>query len=292
MKFLLRSLLLFALSSFLFSEQYQVAVIDVTSIGEMKNKEILESAVSENLRTAFSSSGGFQVVERSYIEKILEEQKIQISGFTDSQEAIQVGKIAGVNYIVLGTICKIDNYYTLNIRMVSVENGMIEKAGTKTVKSQIDLVKVTAEMPSLLLETNNELQLIKTENKIKYKKEKTNKKKNEEKSFLFPDKIEFGTIDPLSFTWDLNRSIMGGQGEFGLGIATIFYREYFNIWRLDKMKMYYDLGLGGVFWEGPGGKIELGLNYEFENGIFLNTGVAGIAFYESGVPFIKFGRRY
>jgi len=45
---------------------------------------------------------GFDVIERSQLDKILEEQKISTTGLIDTETVHQIGKIAGVDMIVLG----------------------------------------------------------------------------------------------------------------------------------------------------------------------------------------------
>ena len=46
---------------------------------------------------------GFDVVERSELESILKEQKIELSGAIDNEKMQQIGKLAGVNALVLGS---------------------------------------------------------------------------------------------------------------------------------------------------------------------------------------------
>jgi curli biogenesis system outer membrane secretion channel CsgG len=47
---------------------------------------------------------GFEVIERGSLDKVLSEQKLQMSGLTDPATAANVGKILGVDAVVLGNV--------------------------------------------------------------------------------------------------------------------------------------------------------------------------------------------
>lgn len=55
---------------------------------------------------------GFEIVERSSLNNVLDEQKLQISGLTDPATAAKVGKILGIDAIVLGTVTTSQKYQT------------------------------------------------------------------------------------------------------------------------------------------------------------------------------------
>lgn len=46
----------------------------------------------------------FEVIERNQLDKILKEQNIQISGFIDDEKAVEIGKILGIDVIILGKL--------------------------------------------------------------------------------------------------------------------------------------------------------------------------------------------
>jgi len=47
---------------------------------------------------------GYQVIERASLDKVISEQKLQMSGIADPVTAAQVGKVLGIDAIVLGNI--------------------------------------------------------------------------------------------------------------------------------------------------------------------------------------------
>ncbi len=64
----------------------------------------LGEGISDMLATALVKSGKFIVVERQDLEKILQEQKLGESGLVTEQSAPKVGKLLGVDLLVIGSI--------------------------------------------------------------------------------------------------------------------------------------------------------------------------------------------
>ena len=65
---------------------------------------------------------GYDVVDRQQLEKIIKEQKMSASGLTRVQDMAQLGKIAGLRAIVMGTVSgkQICAYHA---KLVDVETG-------------------------------------------------------------------------------------------------------------------------------------------------------------------------
>ncbi|MFH0780988.1 MAG: CsgG/HfaB family protein [Pseudomonadota bacterium] len=97
-----------------------VAVLDFESIG---SEEHLGKAVAEIMRTELVGADRFRVVERAQIKQALQEQALQMSGATDTQNAVKIGKLLGADLIIVGSVVKIGNSYTVNSRMIDVKTG-------------------------------------------------------------------------------------------------------------------------------------------------------------------------
>jgi len=63
----------------------------------------LTEVMSDNLVLELMNMG-YELVERSSLEKVLSEQKLQMSGLSDPETAAKVGKILNVDAIVLGSV--------------------------------------------------------------------------------------------------------------------------------------------------------------------------------------------
>lgn len=63
------------------------------------------------------------VVERSQIDKALKEAGFQQAGFTQAEEAVQVGKLLNATHILIGSYSVIGKAIQINARLVDVETG-------------------------------------------------------------------------------------------------------------------------------------------------------------------------
>jgi len=78
---------------------------------------------------------GMTVVEREKMEQVLNELGKSFSGIIDSSTAAEIGKMLGVEAIVVGTVADMGNSVDLRARLVDVEKGAAITA------AQIDVVK-------------------------------------------------------------------------------------------------------------------------------------------------------
>lgn len=80
--------------------------------------------IAEKITTKLSQDGRIRVIERKQLNKILEEQKLSLSGITAEEEK-EVGQILNVDAIISGTIAHLDDYIEINARMIDVTTGEI-----------------------------------------------------------------------------------------------------------------------------------------------------------------------
>lgn len=101
--------------------QEKVAVLDFKSI---MAPEELGMAVAEILRTELIGMEDYTIVERGMLESIIEEQALQLSGVMDSATAVEIGRLAGADLVVTGSLVKTGSVYTINARFIEVETGI------------------------------------------------------------------------------------------------------------------------------------------------------------------------
>ncbi len=106
---------------------------------------VVDSGAMDGLMSALNSelinTGKFRVMERSQMQLILKEQGFQQSGACDGAEcAVEMGRILSVNELVLGSIAKVGNTYTLSARLVSVKTGEVVRSLTRNSKAEIDAI--------------------------------------------------------------------------------------------------------------------------------------------------------
>jgi len=117
-------------------EKLKVAVYDLEAYGV---EESLAQSVSDLLRTELFRGGNFHVMERKQMEKILKEQKFQMSGAIGEEDIVELGKILSVQLMAMGSMNRLGKKFILNIRLVDVEEGKLKAAETVEVYSEDEL---------------------------------------------------------------------------------------------------------------------------------------------------------
>lgn len=106
----------------------KIAVLDFQMQGEQSSAKDMGKIVAEWLITGLVETGRFDVIERRLLEKILEEQKLGVTGAIDPNSAAQLGKILGVKTIVSGTVTNLEGMSEINARLINVDTASIVAA--------------------------------------------------------------------------------------------------------------------------------------------------------------------
>ncbi|MEK6742347.1 MAG: FlgO family outer membrane protein [Nitrospirota bacterium] len=106
----------------------KIAVLDFQLQGESFSSKDMGKIVAEWLITGLVETGRFDVIERRLLEKILEEQKLGVTGAIDPNSAAQLGKILGVKTIVSGTLTSLEGIIEINARLINVDTASIVAA--------------------------------------------------------------------------------------------------------------------------------------------------------------------
>jgi TolB-like protein len=80
-----------------------------------------------SLANALANVDYITLVERREIEKIINEQKFQLSGLTE-EEGVEVGKISKADVVLLGNVGTLGSSLVLSARLISVTTGKVLKA--------------------------------------------------------------------------------------------------------------------------------------------------------------------
>src|SRR5471032_2655395 len=103
----------------------------------------LGTSASDILITELAKSGKFIVVERDKMDKLMEEQKLGLSGAIDPNTAAKMGKILGLNAIVTGAISQFGE-------QTEGSEYLITQSKSQVVKCTVDIRVVDAETGQVL----------------------------------------------------------------------------------------------------------------------------------------------
>lgn len=135
------TMMLCLLSLSLFSQEKQtIAVLDFEAFGI---NEFEVQSLTNRTRTLLVRSGQYQVVERGKMNEILNEQGFQQSGCTTEECIVEVGQLLGVKYMLGGSIGRVGETFTIDMRMIDIQTGKIFKSASYDVEGKIDDVLKT-----------------------------------------------------------------------------------------------------------------------------------------------------
>ena len=113
-----------------------VAVMRFESVG-------IDSGVSMVITDVFTNQiqagGKYRVMERSQMNKILNEQGFQSSGACNTSEcAVEIGRLLSIDNMFIGSIGKLGESWVINIRIISIKTGEIVSNLSKQVIGKVD----------------------------------------------------------------------------------------------------------------------------------------------------------
>ena len=107
LKFFVTGLLAMAAVAAVAQQKPLIAVVRVNNETSTWHTE-LGPALENYLAEEFLATGKFRVVERQALEAVLREQALGMSGAIDDKTAAKVGKILGVQMLVIGNVSQLD----------------------------------------------------------------------------------------------------------------------------------------------------------------------------------------
>ena len=99
----------------------RVAVLDFNAGVGVSQADV--DGISAIFNTYFSPRG-YTLVERTQIDRVIDEQNFQRGKLTQSQ-MVRVGQILNVSKVVIGDVNIVMNQYNVDVRVVNVESGTI-----------------------------------------------------------------------------------------------------------------------------------------------------------------------
>jgi len=119
-------------------EDKKVAVFDPE--GNVNNS--YKNIIREEIGSIIVNTGGFIVLERKLINKVLEENKYQLSDFVDDSQIVELGKHMGANLVFVTLITEMsDKNFHISCKLIDVESARVEKHKTRqTVYKESDLI--------------------------------------------------------------------------------------------------------------------------------------------------------
>ncbi len=112
-----------------YAQPLRIAILDFDNISGIAKYDGLGKALSSMLISDIEtnvSTKRLQLVERAQINKIMKEQNLQKSASFDKNTSVKMGKLLGVNFLLIGDIYILDNNLVINARLTDASTGDIK----------------------------------------------------------------------------------------------------------------------------------------------------------------------
>ena len=86
----------------------------------------------------FSQSDKYEVIDRGNMNKILKEQKFQMSGCVAQECKVEAGQILGVGKIVNGSVGMVGKVYYLTLQLIDVKTGKVELSAEDECRCELE----------------------------------------------------------------------------------------------------------------------------------------------------------
>ncbi|MCP1386236.1 FlgO family outer membrane protein [Runella salmonicolor] len=133
----------------------RLAVADFTDADGAVTK--LGQFISEEFNTSLPEVGqGFEVIDRSRINILIRENKISTTGLTDPTNALKLGKLAGIEALVYGTITPFGESVRVNIKILDLQRGVILRSVAGNITRTADINRLLSETVNNVISTLND----------------------------------------------------------------------------------------------------------------------------------------
>jgi len=124
-----------------------VAVLDFAKV-EDDTVNAFGRLLAEELVTKLTDIGGFQVVERRFLNKILQEQKWSLTDLVNPKTAVRFGELSGVQALITGTLADEGSYLRVNGRLIGTDTGYVIASAAVTLFKDERITRVWAQVTS------------------------------------------------------------------------------------------------------------------------------------------------
>ena len=105
-----------------------VAVMPMSQIVRNGYSSYAADNMTEELINVLVNSGTYTVIERSQLDQVVQEMGFESTGMVNPDSAIEIGKLSGAQYILVG-----------KVTMADVYNSTVPLLGIKTLKAKVGL---------------------------------------------------------------------------------------------------------------------------------------------------------
>lgn len=110
-------------------------------------------AINQIVSDKFFDTKCYTITERNQIQKIIKEPSFQQTGMTE--DAVAIGKMLSVDYVLIGSLDKLGNKYILSMRMIDIKLNRVVASERLEHADRVELItgKIGNAVRKITLET-------------------------------------------------------------------------------------------------------------------------------------------
>ncbi|MDR1120254.1 MAG: CsgG/HfaB family protein [Dysgonamonadaceae bacterium] len=147
------SLLFFSFFICMVSLQAQLKVAVFDPIGDLP--DATKVIIREKISGVISNSANYRAVERSLIEKVLEENKFQSKGLVDESQFTELGRKTGADLVCLSVVVNLDNDYYISCKLINYASSQVEKQRTAQIPASGSYIETAVQDLATRMFTGN-----------------------------------------------------------------------------------------------------------------------------------------
>ncbi|HPO49726.1 MAG TPA: CsgG/HfaB family protein [Spirochaetota bacterium] len=263
-KILLFFILINSFLSLSAQDKIRVAVLDFTY--NNVNKKIV-TQISDHFTTLISDSPAFIVVERKDLEKVIEEQNLQMSDQFDQNTAVEIGNFLGSELVIMGKVERLNDRLSITIKGVNTKSAevkfsknIIPEGSGQVLFDSLSLMvtQITAEITG---QDTNKVEFVEKQRKI----EDLNFKINALKMDLISIEASSNYYEKMKKPYIIALGVTGGF--FGVSLITAvttlilynqFYEQNLKSTSISEIKSTNEYAVG-CYWAGIATSITAGM---------------------------------
>lgn len=107
---------------------------------------------TEFIQDALVKTEAFNVVDRRNTDRVINEIKFQRLGLTDSEKAVEIGKMLNVEEIIVGNVGMLGHNYVISFSIIEIATGKVVYSDTAHYEKESDLGVVIVSLVNKLVQ--------------------------------------------------------------------------------------------------------------------------------------------
>lgn len=93
------------------------------------------ATITDIFRSEIVSADSFTVLERGQMDAILTEQEFQLSGCTDAECAVEIGRLLNMEKMIYGSVSVLGSRYYIIVTLVDIQTAEVDESVRNTINS-------------------------------------------------------------------------------------------------------------------------------------------------------------